>query len=43
VLRQYQRVWDGFQRDTVMYSILDEEWPAVKTRLEELLTAHHGS
>jgi RimJ/RimL family protein N-acetyltransferase len=43
VLRLYQRVWDGFQRDTVMYSILDEEWPAVKTRLEELLTAHHGS
>ncbi|MBI2491888.1 MAG: GNAT family N-acetyltransferase, partial [Candidatus Rokubacteria bacterium] len=23
----------GFQRDTVYYSILDTEWPAVKVRL----------
>jgi hypothetical protein len=24
----------GYQRDTVYYSILDDEWPAVKARLE---------
>jgi hypothetical protein len=23
----------GYQRDTVYYSILDDEWPAVKARL----------
>jgi RimJ/RimL family protein N-acetyltransferase len=27
----------GFQRDTVYYSILDDEWPAVRARLEGLL------
>jgi RimJ/RimL family protein N-acetyltransferase len=43
VLRKYQRVWDGFLRDSVMYSILDDEWPAVKARLEALLKAPHGS
>jgi RimJ/RimL family protein N-acetyltransferase len=43
VLRKYQRVWDGFQRDSVMYSVLDDEWPAVKARLEGLLAGRHGS
>ena len=28
---------DGFIRDTVYFSILAEEWPAVKARLEERL------
>lgn len=37
VLRKYQIVHDGYQRDTVMYSIVDTEWPAVKKRLEEFL------
>jgi hypothetical protein len=27
----------GYQRDTVYYSILDAEWPAVKARLEARL------
>jgi hypothetical protein len=27
-------VHDGVIRDTVMYSITDDEWPLVKTRLE---------
>jgi hypothetical protein len=27
----------GCQRDTVYYSILDAEWPTVKTRLEARL------
>ena len=33
VLRRHLRVADGFIRDTVYYSILDDEWPAVKARL----------
>jgi RimJ/RimL family protein N-acetyltransferase len=43
VLRKYQRVWDGVTRDSVMFSITDDEWPAVKVRLEGLLAARHGS
>jgi RimJ/RimL family protein N-acetyltransferase len=42
VLRKHMLVRDGFIRDTVMYSIVDEEWPAVKARLEALMTAHDG-
>jgi len=38
VLRRYQMRSNGFVRDTVMYSILAEEWPAVKARLEERLS-----
>jgi hypothetical protein len=30
---------DGFRRDTVYYSILDPEWPAVKARLTARLAA----
>ena len=30
-------VRDGYQRDSVMYSITDDEWPAVKTGLEAKL------
>ncbi|MGH7656068.1 MAG: GNAT family N-acetyltransferase [Gemmatimonadaceae bacterium] len=30
---------DGSRRDTVWYSILDDEWPAVNARLEEMLHA----
>lgn len=37
VLRKHMIVQDGYQRDSVMYSILDGEWPAVKARLEEKL------
>jgi RimJ/RimL family protein N-acetyltransferase len=37
VLRRHLRVADGFIRDTVYYSILDDEWPAVKARLMERL------
>jgi RimJ/RimL family protein N-acetyltransferase len=40
VLRKYQLVHDGTLRDTVLYSIIAEEWPAVKSRLEELLARH---
>jgi RimJ/RimL family protein N-acetyltransferase len=37
VLRRHIRMPDGFMRDTVYFSILSDEWPAVKARLEERL------
>ncbi|GDX31232.1 N-acetyltransferase [Actinomycetes bacterium] len=33
VLRRYQRRQDGSVRDTVVYSVLADEWPAVKAGL----------
>ena len=36
-LRRHMRMPDGFIRDTVYFSILAEEWPTVKARLEERL------
>ena len=38
VLRRHIRLPDGHVRDTVYYSILADEWPAVKARLEERLS-----
>jgi RimJ/RimL family protein N-acetyltransferase len=38
VLRRHTRLPDGYVRDTVYYSILADEWPAVKARLTERLT-----
>jgi RimJ/RimL family protein N-acetyltransferase len=38
VLRRHMQV-RGYQRDTVYFSILEEEWPAVKARLEARLAA----
>lgn len=43
VLRRYQMVRNGFIRDTVMFSIIDSEWPAVKAGLEAKMAAHAGS
>ena len=37
VLRRHMCVWDGHVRDTVMYSVVSEDWPAVRRRLETLL------
>jgi N-acetyltransferase len=37
ILRAHMRRRDGTQRDTVMYSIVAAEWPAVKARLEGFL------
>lgn len=39
VLRKHMILPDGHMRDTVMYSITDEEWPAVRAGLESRLTA----
>jgi RimJ/RimL family protein N-acetyltransferase len=42
VLRhQYIRP-DGSLRDTVIYSVIPEEWPAVRAYLRERLRAHPG-
>ena len=38
-LRRYQRRADGTVRDTVLFSILAEEWPAVRDGLRARLTA----
>lgn len=38
VLRKHMNV-KGSHRDTVYYSILDTEWPAVKARLQRMLEA----
>lgn len=37
VLRNHMRRRDGTQRDTVMYSIIAEEWPTAKAKLEALM------
>lgn len=37
VLRKHRQRPDGTWRDTVVYSMLDDEWPAAKSRLEERL------
>ena len=36
-LRKHSIMEDGYIRDTVMFSITDEEWPGVKAGLEERL------
>jgi RimJ/RimL family protein N-acetyltransferase len=33
VLRRHMTMPDGYQRDTVMFSIVDDEWPAVRAKL----------
>ncbi len=43
VLRKNRRLPDGTFRDDVFYSILREEWPKVKARLEARLYGGSGS
>ena len=38
-LRRHTRTWDGRLRDSVYFSIIAEEWPAVRERLEGMLAA----
>jgi RimJ/RimL family protein N-acetyltransferase len=40
VLRKHRLVRDGFLRDSVMFAIIDDEWPGVKARLERLMAVH---
>lgn len=37
ILRNHQRMPDGSLRDTVVYSIVDSEWPAVRNELRRRL------
>jgi N-acetyltransferase len=41
VLRAHMRHRDGALRDTFVFSILAEEWPALRDRLERKLQSHH--
>jgi RimJ/RimL family protein N-acetyltransferase len=36
-LRRHRILPNGYVRDSVYYSIIDDEWPTVKARLEEML------
>ncbi|PWT74713.1 MAG: GNAT family N-acetyltransferase [Chloroflexi bacterium] len=38
VLRKQMILENGYQRDTVMYSIIDDEWPMVKALLQHMGT-----
>jgi RimJ/RimL family protein N-acetyltransferase len=40
VLRNHRRQPDGSLRDTVVFSITDAEWPAVRNRLQHRLARH---
>jgi RimJ/RimL family protein N-acetyltransferase len=40
VLRNHKRHADGSPRDTVVFSIIDAEWPALKRHLQFRLEAH---
>lgn len=40
ILRSHQLMPDGSRRDTVVYSILDHEWPAVRSNLRFRLDRH---
>jgi RimJ/RimL family protein N-acetyltransferase len=42
VLRNHRRLPDGSLRDTVVFSITDSEWPAVRNRLRHRLARHTG-
>lgn len=41
-LRKHMLTWTSRVRDTVYYSVIDDEWPAVKARLEERLRRGGG-
>lgn len=43
ILRKHRVLWDGFVRDTVVFSILQEEWPLVRERLTNLLRTRQSS
>ena len=38
VLRRHMILPDGYARSSVYYSVLEEEWPGVKERLEKMLS-----
>lgn len=40
IWRQHLILWDGYIRDTVMFSITRAEWPGVRAKLEQKLAAY---
>jgi RimJ/RimL family protein N-acetyltransferase len=40
VLRAHKLTWTGHRRDSVLFSIIEEEWPAVRAGLEKRLETH---
>jgi RimJ/RimL family protein N-acetyltransferase len=42
ILRRDTRTWTGHIRDTVVFSILDNEWPGARLRLEQRLANQTG-
>jgi RimJ/RimL family protein N-acetyltransferase len=42
VLRNHQRLPDASYRDTVVFSIIESEWPAVRHHLRSLLEERTG-
>lgn len=39
VLRKHKTTWTGRARDTAMFAVVDEDWPAVRIGLDERLAA----
>lgn len=39
ILRRHKTTWTGRVRDTVMFSVIVEEWPAVRARLDARVAA----
>jgi RimJ/RimL family protein N-acetyltransferase len=40
VLRRHKITWTGHVRDTVMFSITDQDWPSVRTGLDKRIAAY---
>jgi len=43
ILRNHRILKDGTVRDTVVYSIIDSEWPEIKQHLKIMLQHHNHS
>ena len=43
VLRRHKITWTGRVRDTVMFSVTDQDWPAVRATLEARLETYHDA
>jgi RimJ/RimL family protein N-acetyltransferase len=43
VLRKNRILSDGYQRDACVYSIIDDEWPSIRTKLENFLRKEYIS
>jgi RimJ/RimL family protein N-acetyltransferase len=41
VMRKHMVVRDGERRDSAYYSVIDDDWPAVRANLERRLEQHH--